>query len=420
MELPAFINSLPLGQINASLAGLAAEARCSDFYDNKIAFCTIAPHLRSVQTVRNHFAFRQLNQVGMYMTVDTDDPSNGASIGSGCSNSAPLLGPPIPDNEAARLRSLNALQILSTPLEERFDRITRLTARLLETPIALFVLVDQDRQWFKSTFGLEISDTPRYQSFCAYTILQDDLMVVTNAAVDPRFEANPLVSGAPNIRFYAGCPVRSPSGAKVGALCAIGPEPRELAPLQARTLRELALAVETELAVGELDEVQHQAISGLSADQRNGLIHPQLRMWNRDGILRVLQSAIGVATKNRTHLGILLCRPWDRVAPRAQYDVQIIQLHKALTQRIRAALRPYDALGQLDENTYLAVLPGVGVASAFDLENRVKKRLCDPLPGHLRGLIEPKPELSTVSHDFCREPISGELFLRRAQCALRT
>ena len=159
--------------------------------------------------------------------------------------------PTSPDEEA-RLRTLRELAILDTPADERFDRVTRLASRLFDVPIALFSLVDEDRQWFKSRAGLDLTETSREVSFCSHTILDDDPMVVTDATADERFQHNPLVTGSPEIRFYAGYPVRAPDGSRVGTLCIIDHRPRELDDEDAQSLHDLTRMVEDELRAIQL------------------------------------------------------------------------------------------------------------------------------------------------------------------------
>ena len=108
------------------------------------------------------------------------------------------------DDEGLRLRKLPQYNLLDTPREEAFDRITRLVTAVLKVPIAAVTLVDHDRQWFKSEQGLNIPQTPREQSFCAHAMLGDEPLVVRDALLDPRFSINPLVTGSPDIRFYVG------------------------------------------------------------------------------------------------------------------------------------------------------------------------------------------------------------------------
>ncbi|HEY8615053.1 HAMP domain-containing sensor histidine kinase [Phenylobacterium sp.] len=152
-------------------------------------------------------------------------------------------------DESARLAALREYEILDTPPEAAFDRITRLAAELFETPIAAVSLIDEDRQWFKSIVGLDVSQTPREQAFCAHTIRNEDILVVVDAEQDDRFRDNPLVTDAPSIRFYAGAPLQLRSGHRLGALCIIDRRPRP--PLtEAEKRRLLTLA---EIVVNEMD-----------------------------------------------------------------------------------------------------------------------------------------------------------------------
>lgn len=158
-----------------------------------------------------------------------------------------MIEPPIPDDEQERLAALQELRILDTPAEERFDRITRIARDLFAVPIALISLVDAGRQWFKSATGLDASETPRSISFCGHAILGAEPLVVENALADLRFADNPLVTGDPVIRFYAGIPLRSLSGRKLGTLCLIDRVPRRFGPDDVQRLRDLAAWAESEL-----------------------------------------------------------------------------------------------------------------------------------------------------------------------------
>jgi len=150
---------------------------------------------------------------------------------------------PIPPDEADRLAALRSFDLLDTPPETEYDDLTRLAALVCETPIALISLVDPCRQWFKSHFGLDAKETHRDIAFCSHAILQDDLFIVPDTFEDVRFKDNPLVTGEPNIRFYAGMPLTEPEGHNLGTLCVIDRVPRILNPQQQDGLRSLARQV---------------------------------------------------------------------------------------------------------------------------------------------------------------------------------
>jgi CheY-like chemotaxis protein len=155
---------------------------------------------------------------------------------------------PLPADEEQRLHALQDLQVLDTAPEERFDRYTRIAAGLFDVPIALVSLVDRDRQWFKSCFGLKVTETPRESAFCAHAILNREVLQVPDALQDLRFADNPLVTGPPRVRFYAGAPLAAADGSLVGTLCLIDQRARQLDPQQLRLLRDVADLVEAELS----------------------------------------------------------------------------------------------------------------------------------------------------------------------------
>ena len=154
----------------------------------------------------------------------------------------------LPEHEEERLAALNTLDILDSGPEERFDRIVRIASEAFDVPIALVSLVDRDRQWFKSCFGLDVKETSRDMAFCAHAILENEVMIVPDALLDPRFADNPLVTGKPHVRFYAGCPLKLPDGNFMGTLCLIDTRPRQLDDSKINLLRDLGKLAEAELS----------------------------------------------------------------------------------------------------------------------------------------------------------------------------
>jgi len=179
-----------------------------------------------------------------------------------------MVRAPTPANEANRVAALRALNILDTPPEERFDRLTRMASRLFQVPVVLVSLVDAERQWFKSCFGLDETETSRDVSFCAHAIASNDMLVVGNALEDSRFAGNPLVTGEPGIRFYAGQPLRSPDGHPIGTVCLIDYQPRSFPDDDRKMLADLALVVESELNLVSLAGIHEKLLRARTSEKK--------------------------------------------------------------------------------------------------------------------------------------------------------
>lgn len=227
----------------------------------------------------------------------------------------------IPENEIQRLKKLQMYQILDTSAEEVFDRITRIVAESLGVPMALVSLVDRDRQWFKSRVGLDATETPRELAFCAHAILGDEILEIQDALKDERFSDNPLVAGAPDIRFYAGAPLKTPDGYNLGTLCAIDQTPHQLTEAQRRLLSDLASIVVDEMelrialrnAVKEMDfearanAMKDEFISNITHELRTPLtsIRGSLGLINAGALGDIpgsFKEPLQIADRNATNL----------------------------------------------------------------------------------------------------------------------
>lgn len=201
------------------------------------------------------------------------------------STSTSNLPYPLAKDEPARLAALAALNVLDTPPDRELDVITRLAADRFNVQIAIVSLVDAERQWFKSRFGLATTHTCRSHSFCTHAIAGEGVMVVSDAALDPRFATNPLVEGAPHIRFYAGAPLVLKSGHRIGTLCVIDPVPRQAMSQHDRSI--LMLMASQVVDFLEAREIrQQQRISDLIASTTTDAFvcadaYSRITLWNR-------------------------------------------------------------------------------------------------------------------------------------------
>jgi len=247
---------------------------------------------------------------------------------------------PLIPEDAQRCAVLHSLDILDTPPEERFDRLTRLAQRMFGTRIALVSLVDHQRQWFKSRQGLDAEETERSISFCGHAIANDSVFVVENTLDDERFADNPLVVGPPNIRFYAGCPLRGRGGYMLGTLCVIDDRPRPFSDTDRENLRMLAGLVEEECAKPSSEVLSRADEAGVVARFFAGL---------RGGFSSRPTAAITGVLAAIVVLGVGWA--WDRAQTRAYFDATYGQVEQDLDlmsmdvlSELRSRLQPAGAL----------------------------------------------------------------------------
>jgi len=206
----------------------------------------------------------------------------------------------IPANEAQRLEALRRFDVLDTPRDGAFDRITRLASEILEMPISIVSLVDHDRIWFKSTHGLEgVDEIDRVPGLCASAILGEEIWEIKDAKVDPRALANPLVAGEFGLRFYAGSPLRTGDGYNLGTLCVIDKRPRALTEKQARVLDDLAALVVDELELRLAARRQARRATELNDDVVQALVVAKmhLQLDERDRAASSLDQALDSAKR---------------------------------------------------------------------------------------------------------------------------
>ncbi|MGM0766743.1 MAG: sensor domain-containing phosphodiesterase [Pseudomonadota bacterium] len=215
-------------------------------------------------------------------------------------NQNAYIPPEITEGEGARLEELYGLRLLDTASELRFDRYASLVAEVFGFPIVLITLVDWDRQWFKSRLGWDLTECPRDISFCGHTINQDSPLVVPDTREDPRFAGNPLVTGEPYVRFYAGTVVRGPSGHPLGTLCVLDHQPRRFDDEQCTRLRQFADLIENEIAhCADL-----LALKG--SIERSAYYDPLTQLPNRQLLMDRLSQLLELAAMEALQVAVLL------------------------------------------------------------------------------------------------------------------
>lgn len=307
---------------------------------------------------------------------------------------------PLPADELARQRDLESYGLLDTPEDEHLQRLARLTARVMEAPTALVSLVDGDRQWFLARHGVDVEQTPRDMAFCAHAICTEGPLVVPNALEDPRFCTNPLVTGPPWIRFYAGTALQSPDGHNLGTLCVLDREPRQLSPDATATLQDLAAVVQREL------ELRRGSLrcSTTGALQRAAFLQQGQRELKRS---RDRGEPFALLLLDIDHFQ-LINQNWGHDAG----DRALAQIAELLRSELRAA----DLLGRLGDGEFGLLFSDTNLEDALQRGEVLREGM-----QHLRG------PYSTSGHQLqfsggltllCDDDTRIESLLRRAEQAL--
>jgi diguanylate cyclase (GGDEF)-like protein len=272
-----------------------------------------------------------------------------------------LEAPQTAMEEGLRIKTLCSLNILDTSAEDRFDRLTRTAKRLFEVPIAIVSLVDENRQWFKSCVGLKASETPRDISFCGHAILDDGIFIIPDALEDKRFADNPLVTGAPNIRFYAGCPLSAPNGQKLGTLCIIDHKPRTLSVDDQQALRDLTSMAEREIAA-----IHIATIDDLT------------QIPNRRGLMQLAEYCLHICRRQNTSASLIYIdlKKFKLINDKfghAEGDVALV----AFADLLKNTFRDSDLLARLGGDEFVVLLSNKSKHSVIEALDRFKFSLDD-------------------------------------------
>ena len=303
--------------------------------------------------------------------------------------------PENPANEKERLQTLRSLDILDTDPEERFDRLTRMAKRMFGVSIALVSLVDENRQWFKSKAGLDACETGRDISFCGHAILGDEIFVIEDALEDERFSDNPLVTDDPKIRFYAGAPLRYLDGNKIGTLCIIDQEPRNLDEEDFTMLRDLA-----EMAEGELAAIQLATIDEMT------------KISNRRGFVSLAQNSINLCARQGSPVSMVFLdldkfKPINDQFGHAEGDRALI----TFAELMRQSFRDSDVFARIGGDEFVVLLtntetdPAAKIVERFrslvDAYNTESKRGYDICFSD--GIVSMQPDQHTLVEDLLSE-----------------
>lgn len=298
----------------------------------------------------------------MTAIIDTPPPDDALSTG--------ICG--LQTDETLRLRTLDRYQVLDSQPEPQFDRIVTLAKRALRVPIALISLVDEERQWFKARDGLSVDQTPRSQAFCDHAIRRREVMVVEDAQLDPRFQDNPLVTGEPGIRFYAGAPLITHDGQALGTVCVIDLVPRSFDAADQETLTDLAAIVMDEL---ELRLANRELAVLAQTDPLTGSL-------NRRTFFSLSEREMGRRRRTGCDIAVLVLDidHFKKVNDTYGHNVGDRVLAQFADQ-IGQTIRVQDVFARLGGEEFGMILPDTSVAKAVETGERLR-RIVEQTPIH--------------------------------------
>lgn len=305
----------------------------------------------------------------------------------------PNTGFPVPDNEDSRLHALEDYAIMDSLPEQAYDDFVKLASAICNTPIALITLLDDHRQWFKATVGMNASETPRSQAFCAHAIMNPaEVMTVQDATQDDRFASNPLVTGDPNIRFYAGAPLVAPTGEALGTLCVIDSEPRELTAPQLEALQVLSRGIIGQLELRRSIAMLEQSV--LDQEKYVELMHEYQQDMEKVRLNLESQSMTDALTgiENRRSFDLKLEAEYLR-AGRSRGSLSLLMIGidhfkefndnfghpagdetlRSVAHLLRSELRAHDFLFRYGGEEFAVILPGITMKGAYVLGERFRR-----------------------------------------------
>ena len=273
-----------------------------------------------------------------------------------------------------KLANLHSLDSFYTPLEERFERITRLARRALAVPIAAITVVQQERQWYKSVAGLQVTELPLSRSLCGEVLREGKAIVIPDTLDDLYLMNNPLVTGKPGIRFYAGFPIRNSDRRVVGTFCVMDLKPRQPDAAFAGALADLGQMAQNELFSVELSNAQTALVAKLGEARRQAMFDPLTRLWNRRGANDLLEAALKEAERQNRSLGICLADVDNFKQVNDQLGHQAgDQVLRRVAGIIVGAVRPHDLVCRYGGEEFLVIVRDIDQSGCV----AIGQRICD-------------------------------------------
>jgi len=332
------------------------------------------------------------------------------------SNDKPMFDDRLLEGTATRrLRNFHASYLVDTPLEARFERITRLAKVALKASAAALTIVDENCQWFKSTAGWTVTALPLDESLCRRTVARGETTVIPDLANDAELRESRLVHGSPGFRFYAGVPLKGSNGAILGTLCVMDTQPRRLNAIGLQVLSDLGELAEREVLTGTLHDIQGELLEKLSQARRKALIDPLTRVWNRRGGLLLLDH--GLDQRKDTLDGVTVCMvdvdDFKQINDDYGHAVGD-QVLRQVARTLVSSVRDHDIVCRLGGDEFFLLLRNHDRGGAESVAARIRRQLEDLKisgQGDSRSRVSVSLGIAVVQPE---QSVSGEQVLQTA------
>jgi diguanylate cyclase (GGDEF)-like protein len=329
------------------------------------------------------------------------------------------LSKTIASTATIKLAHLPMLDLLYTPIEERFERITRLARRTLGVPVAAITLLSSEKQWFKSVSGWTVTELPRERSLCNLTVEANGLVAISDTQNDPRTENHPLVVSGPRFRAYAGLPLTDGEGLVSGTMAVYDVKPRTLSRADRQSLTDLAGIAQTEIAGDHLRSAHASLTAKLGIARREAMMDPLTRLWNRRGAMLLLESALADADRRSTALTVALIDldSFKQVNDTMGHPIGDEVLRK-VAGRLVSSVRGDDIACRIGGDEFLLLIVDSDLRSAHAIAQRILATITQSPIVTREGAIAMTASVGFTIREP-REHASIEDLLERADEALR-
>jgi diguanylate cyclase (GGDEF)-like protein len=329
-----------------------------------------------------------------------------------------LLSKTIASTATLKIANIPWLDLFYTPLEERFERITRIARRALHAPVAAISLLNEDKQWFKSAAGWGISELPRDQAICKLTVETNQIVMIGDTLADPRVAKLSIVSSAPRFRAYAGHPLLDEQGACIGTFCVLDLKPREFAPVDRQALTDLAALVQRELFSDQITNANVALTSKLGLARREALMDPLTHLWNRRGASVLLKAAFSRADQRGSPLALALLDldNFKRINDTRGHQAGDEVLRR-VASRLLSTVRGDDSICRLGGDEFLVLMADTDATIASRVAERIRQAITSTLIPTRDGAVSVSVSVGCTVREP-RDTAAVDALLERADQAL--